>query len=94
MVPTRSRARSGSRTRRSAQHVKLAGVVRRITVRPLEGTSRSRRSCTTGPARSTVVWMGRRSIPGFAGDAVVVDGVLAEQRGDRRIVNPSFEFVR
>ena len=39
--------------------------------------------------------MGRRSIPGLnLGTKLVVDGLLAEQRGERRIVNPVFEFVR
>jgi hypothetical protein len=41
------------------------------------------------------VWMGRRSIPGLGlGTRVVVEGMLAEHRGERRLVNPSFEFSR
>jgi hypothetical protein len=60
--------------------VKLAGVVRRITVRPLEG-------------EVTVMWMGRRTIRGLSlGTRLVVEGLLADQRGEKRMVNPSFEF--
>jgi hypothetical protein len=38
--------------------------------------------------------MGRRSIPGLnLGTRLVVEGVVADQRGKRRVVNPSFEFT-
>jgi hypothetical protein len=37
--------------------------------------------------------MGRRSIPGLRlGTRVVVEGVLAEGRARRKMVNPRFEF--
>jgi hypothetical protein len=40
-----------------------------------------------------VVWMGRRSIPGLTlGTKLVVEGLVADQRGERRLVNPRFEF--
>lgn len=73
--------------------VKLAGVVRRITVRPLEGNESLEAILYDGTGEVTVVWMGRRSIPGLnLGTRLVVEGLLAEQRGERRIVNPRFEF--
>jgi cytochrome c-type biogenesis protein CcmE len=75
--------------------VKLAGVVRRITVRPLEDSESLEALLYDGTGEVTVVWMGRRSIPGLAlGTRVVVEGMLGEQRGERRLVNPSFEFSR
>jgi hypothetical protein len=38
--------------------------------------------------------MGRRGIGGLSlGKRVVVEGVLAEQRGDVRMVNPRLEFA-
>jgi RecG-like helicase len=81
-APTRSR-------------VKLAGVVRRITVRPLEGSESLEALLYDGTGEVTVVWMGRRSIPGLGlGTRVVVEGMLGDQRGERRLVNPSFEFSR
>ena len=75
--------------------VRLAGVVRRITVKPLEGHESLEALLYDGTGEVTVVWMGRRSIPGLnLGTRLVVDGLLAEQRGERRIVNPVFEFTR
>ena len=75
--------------------VKLAGVVRRITVRPLEGSESLEALIDDGSGEVTVVWMGRRSIPGVnLGTRLVVEGVLGEQRSERRLVNPKFEFSR
>ena len=74
--------------------VKLAGVVRRITVRPLEGSESLEALLYDGTGEVTVVWMGRRSIHGLnLGTRLVVEGLLAEQRAERRVVNPTFEFV-
>lgn len=79
-APTRARA-------------KLAGVVKRITVRPVEGDESLEALLTDGTGEVRVVWMGRRSIPGLTlGTKVVVEGLVAEQRTERRMVNPRFEF--
>jgi RecG-like helicase len=73
--------------------VKLAGVVRRITIRPLEDNESLEALLDDGTGEVTVVWMGRRSIPGLnLGTRLIVEGLLAEQRGEHRIVNPRFEF--
>ncbi len=73
--------------------VKLAGVVRRITVRPLEGNESLEALLYDGTGEVTVVWMGRRSIHGLnLGTRLIVEGVVGEQRHERRIVNPVFEF--
>ena len=73
--------------------VKLAGVVRRITVRPLEGHESLEAQLFDGTGDVTVVWMGRRTIPGLnLGTKLVVEGVVGEQRAERRVVNPIFEF--
>lgn len=73
--------------------VKLAGVVRRITVRPLAGDESLEAVVYDGTGEVTVVWMGRRSIHGLnLGTRLVVEGLVAEQRSQRRMVNPSFEF--
>jgi RecG-like helicase len=75
--------------------VKLAGVVRRITVFPMEGNESLEAVVSDGTGEVTVVFMGRRVMPGLnLGTRVVVDGVAGEQRdGSRRMVNPKFEFV-
>jgi hypothetical protein len=83
------------RDAQTRQRVKLAGVVRRITVRPLEGHESLEALLYDGTGEVTVVWMGRRSIPGLnLGTRLDVVGVLAEQRGERRVVNPQFEFAK
>jgi hypothetical protein len=73
---------------------KIAGVVRRITVRPLEGHESLEAILFDGTAEVTVVWMGRRAIRGLSlGTRLIVEGLVAEQRGERRLVNPTFEFA-
>jgi RecG-like helicase len=73
--------------------VKLAGVVKRITVHPEHGLEALEALLTDGTGEMSVMWMGRRSIGGLTlGTRVVVQGVVGEQRQGRRMVNPSFEF--
>ena len=77
----------------SRTRVKLAGVVRRITVHPEHGLEALEALLYDGTGEVSVMWMGRRSIHGLnLGTRLVVDGVIADQRQGRRMVNPSFEF--
>ncbi len=74
--------------------VKVAGVVRRITIRPVEGFEALEAVLWDGTGEISALWLGRRSIPGLAlGSRVVVDGVLGKERERPRIVNPTFEFA-
>jgi RecG-like helicase len=74
--------------------VKVAGVVKRITVRPIEGYESLEALLFDGTGEMSVVWMGRRTIPGLTlGTRLVVEGVVGEQRQGRRMVNPAFEFA-
>ena len=74
--------------------VKIAGVVRRITVRPVEGFEALEVVIYDGTGEVSAVWLGRRSIHGlFLGSRLVVDGVLGKEHDRLRIVNPSFEFA-
>jgi hypothetical protein len=74
--------------------VKLAGVVRRITVRPIEGSESLEALVYDGTGEVRVVWMGRRSIKGLnLGTRLVVEGLLAEHHSERRMVNPILEFA-
>src|SRR5262245_24750110 len=74
--------------------VKIAGVVRRITVRPVEGHESLEAILFDGTGEVTVMWMGRRTIRGLSlGTRLIVEGLLAEQRSERRLVNPTFEFA-
>jgi hypothetical protein len=74
--------------------VKVAGVVRRLTVLPMEGSEALEALITDGTGELTVVFMGRRTLSGLnLGRRVVVEGVVGVQRsGARRMVNPRFEF--
>jgi RecG-like helicase len=79
---------------RSRERVRVAGMVRRITVEPVEGFEALSVVLSDGTGLMTARWLGRRKIPGLAlGSRVVVEGVLGEQQGQRQMVNPTFEFA-
>ena len=76
--------------------VKVAGMVRRITVRPVEGFEALEVVLTDGTEELSARWLGRRSITGLVlGSRLVVEGVLGQDHGQstKRIVNPTFEFA-
>lgn len=74
--------------------VRLAGMVRRITVRPIEGFEALEIVLSDGTGLVTARWLGRRKIPGLAlGSRLIIEGVLGEEQGAKRIVNPTFEFA-
>lgn len=76
------------------RRVKVAGVVKRITVTPIQGSESLEAVISDGTGEVSVVWMGRRSIPGLTlGTRVVVDGVVAREGSGCRMVNPTFEFA-
>ena len=76
------------------QRIKLAGMVRRITVRPVEGFEALEVVLTDGTGMVTARWLGRRKIPGLLlGSRIAIDGVLGEEQGVKRMVNPMFEFL-
>jgi RecG-like helicase len=75
------------------QKVKIAGVIKRITVLPVGGHESLEALVTDGTGEAVVVFMGRRGIGGFAlGTKVAVEGVLGEQHGELRMINPRLEF--
>lgn len=75
------------------ERVRIAGVVKRITVHPEHGLEALEAVLTDGSGEISVLWMGRRAIPGLTlGSRLVVEGVIGEHRQGRRMVNPSFEF--
>lgn len=76
------------------QPVRIAGVIRRMTVLPMEGKEALQALISDGTGEVTAVFMGRRGIGGLSlGKRVVVEGVLGEHRGDVRLVNPRLEFA-
>ena len=72
----------------------MAGAVRRITLRPVGGFQALEAVVFDGTGEITAVWLGRHSIPGLQlGSRLVLEGVVGEERGRRKIVNPTFEFA-
>ena len=73
--------------------VKIAGVIKRITVFPMQDHETLEALVSDGTGEVTVVFMGRRGIGGLSlGTRVVMRGVLGEQRGGMRMINPVLEF--
>jgi hypothetical protein len=82
-------AEAKSRTR-----VKIAGVVRRITIRPVEGFEALEVVVYDGTGEVNAVWLGRRSIGGLVlGSRLILEGVLGREHDELRMVNPTFEFA-
>jgi len=73
--------------------VTVAGVIRRITVLPMEGNEALEVLISDGTGEVVVGFMGRRSIAGLGlGTRVVVEGVLGEERGVVKMRNPRLEL--
>ncbi|MDP9329388.1 MAG: DNA-binding protein [Actinomycetota bacterium] len=80
-VPLRDRAR-------------IAGVIKRITVFPMHGQESLEALVSDGTGEVVLVFMGRRGIGGLTlGSRVVVEGVVGEQRGKKKMINPRLEFT-
>lgn len=75
------------------QRVRIAGVVKRLTVFPMEGKESLEALVSDGSGEALLVFMGRRGIQGLTlGTRVVVEGVLGDDRGVPRMINPRLEF--
>jgi RecG-like helicase len=75
------------------QRVRIAGVVKRLTVFPMEGKESLEALVSDGSGEALLVFMGRRGIQGLTlGTRVVVEGVLGDARGVPRMINPRLEF--
>lgn len=76
------------------RRARVAGVVRRITLHPLEGKDSVSVIVYDGTGELAVVWNARDRIVGLRlGTRLVVEGLVGAERGAPRMVNPSFEFV-
>jgi hypothetical protein len=70
---------------------RVAGVVRRLTIKPGEETLEA--VVGDGTGELTAVWTGRSFIPGLGlGTRVTLEGLLVEERNRHRMVNPVYEF--
>ncbi len=75
------------------EKVQVAGTLRAVTVRP-RGTSQTMEAdLWDGTGNITLVWLGRRNIPGIApGRRIVVRGRVTAIKGQRTIFNPVYEL--
>lgn len=80
---------------RERAKVRLAGVVRRITLNPgADGSETFSAVVSDGTGEVTPVWTGRGQIAGLRlGSRIVLEGVVARERGRLRMVNPTYEFA-
>jgi RecG-like helicase len=75
------------------RQVRIAGVIRRLTVFPIEDAEALEVLLYDGTGELTATFMGRRGIEGLTlGTKVILDGVIGEQHGRRRMLNPRLEL--
>ncbi|MDQ3991389.1 MAG: OB-fold nucleic acid binding domain-containing protein [Actinomycetota bacterium] len=78
---------------RGRSRERVAGVVKRIRLNPREGAGTLEVVVGDGTGEVVAIWTGRLEIPGLTlGTRLVLEGVLGEERGGLRMVNPRFEF--
>lgn len=76
------------------ERVKIAGVIRRLTVFPMMDNESLEVVVSDGTGEVIVQFMGRRAIRGLTlGTRVVVEGVLGEQHGRVIMLNPRLELT-
>lgn len=74
--------------------VKIAGVVRRLTVFPMRDNEALDVVLVDGTGEIVVRFMGRRTIGGLGlGTKVVVEGVIGEHLGVLQMMNPALELT-
>jgi hypothetical protein len=74
--------------------VRVAGVVRRLTLRPQGGSHSLEAVVYDGTGELTAAWTGRDHIPGLTiGTQLILEGVSSVDRNTMRMVNPAFEFA-
>jgi hypothetical protein len=75
------------------ERVELAGTLRTVTTRPRGASLSMEAELWDGTGQVTLVWLGRRDIPGIEpGRRVVVHGRLTSHRGQRTIFNPAYKL--
>jgi hypothetical protein len=71
----------------------IAGVLRSVTHRPRGPSLTMEADLWDGTGNITLVWLGRRNIPGiYPGRRIVVHGRVARIKGERTLFNPIYEL--
>lgn len=72
----------------------LRGTITVLTMKPRSGTPWLEAEFSDGSGTVTLIWMGRRSIPGVvAGRELTVSGRVSYVDGHRRLYNPMYELI-
>lgn len=76
------------------QRVVLRGFVTALKMEPRSGTPWLEATFSDGSEAITLIWMGRREIPGVtAGREMAVEGRVSYVDGERRIYNPRYNLI-
>ncbi len=79
---------------RDRERVVLRGFVTALTMEPRGGTPWVEATFSDGSEAITVIWMGRREIPGVtAGREMNVEGRVLVVDGERRMYNPRYSLI-
>jgi hypothetical protein len=71
----------------------VAGILRSVTLRPRGPSLTMEADLWDGTGHVTLVWLGRRNIPGVQpGRRIVVRGRVTQIKGERTIYNPVYEL--
>ena len=82
-------ADSQTRTR-----TKIAGEIKRMRIKPRSGVPAVELVINDGTGEATVIFSGRRNIPGVDhGKCIMVDGVLHRDGGRTVILNPAYTLL-
>lgn len=76
------------------QHVDLTGTISTVTIHPREGHPTLEVELRDGSGVVTLVWLGRRRIPGIdPGRSVKVSGRISCHDGRNVLYNPRYELL-
>lgn len=79
---------------RDRERVTLRGFVTALTMEPRGGTPWLEATFSDGSEAITLIWMGRREIPGVsAGREMTIEGRVLMVDGERRMYNPRYSLV-
>jgi hypothetical protein len=75
------------------ERVTLCGTLRAVTLRPQGGVPALEAELYDGSGAITLVWLGRRRVPGIdCGRGMVVEGRVTASAGRRVIYNPRYQL--
>ena len=76
------------------QLARLRGTITVLAMKPRNGTPWLEAEFSDGSGTLTLIWMGRREIPGIvAGAQLAESGRVSYVDGERRLYNPYYELI-